>query len=124
MTMTAKEKYKKVSTMVRRLRRQGASALEYPLLLRAANRFFKERDFESAKMARELEKVAWKLDGLSRFPAGAWNAPALSCARTFARYKGYLAGTIPNADGIRFRRLTGRWPTAKDGRKYQSILEG
>ena len=122
--MTTKTTFKKISSLVRSLRRNGASAAQYPLLLRAANRLFEEKDFEGARMARKLEGEAWKLDGLSRFPVGTWKLSALSSARTFARYKGYLAGTIPNVDGIKFHRLTGRWPTAKDGRKYQPILEG
>jgi hypothetical protein len=119
----SKSTYKKVASAARKLRRRGASALEYPLLLRAANLLFEEGDYAGARMARQLEEVAGRLDGLSRFPAGTWKLPALTCAKTFLRYKGYISGTIPNADGHRFYHLTGRWPTTKDGRRYQPILE-
>lgn len=124
MTTSARDTYRKVASCVRALRRRGASALEYPFLLRAANLLYEERDYAGARMARQLEEVAWRLDGLSRFPAGTWELPAISCASTFSMYKGYICGTIPNADGEKFHRLTGRWPTTKDGRRRQPVMVG
>ncbi len=121
--MTSKAVFKKISSLARELRRRGENYFECSFLSRAANLLFEEGDHAGARMARDLEKVAWKLDGLSRFPMGSVGPAQLSCASTFARYKGYLTGTIPNADGEKFHRLTGRWPTTKDGRRYQPILE-
>ena len=122
--MTTKTTFKKISSRVRKLRRNGANALECSLLFRVANLLFEEGNFLGARMARKLEEEAWRLDGLSRFPVGSVPLAQLSCARSFTKYKGYLVGTIPNVDGIKFHRLTGRWPTAKDGRKYQPIVDG
>ncbi len=112
--MTSRDQFRKVSSVVRGLRRNGASHGEYPLLLRAAGHLHACGDIEASRMAKYLHGHSHKLGGFECFPVGwEFGAQPLSVAHTFARYKGYLCPGILNGDGWRFVRLVGRKPTPR-----------